>query len=84
MAVSWIVAPFSAVDVFERFRGLLCLHNKGGRRPETLLLHLIISFFRKSLVTYRSTAHVTHTHTQRQNYQLQIYINKREVNGAYK
>jgi hypothetical protein len=29
MAVFWVVAPYSPVDVCQRFRGPCCLHHKG-------------------------------------------------------
>jgi hypothetical protein len=29
MAVSWVVAPCSLVEVYHRFRGTCCLHHQG-------------------------------------------------------
>jgi hypothetical protein len=29
MAVFWVVAPCSLVDVYRRFRGTCCLHHQG-------------------------------------------------------
>jgi hypothetical protein len=29
MAVFWVVAPCSLVEVYQRFRGPYCLHNQG-------------------------------------------------------
>jgi hypothetical protein len=29
MAVFWVVAPCSLVDVYQRFRGPCCLHHQG-------------------------------------------------------
>jgi hypothetical protein len=30
MAVFWVVAPCSLVEVYQRFRGSYCLHHQGG------------------------------------------------------
>jgi hypothetical protein len=41
MAVFWVVPPYSLVEVYQRFRGLLCLHHQGdgraARTSETLV-----------------------------------------------
>jgi hypothetical protein len=29
MAVFWVVAPYSLVEVYQRFRGPCCLHDQG-------------------------------------------------------
>jgi hypothetical protein len=29
MAIFWVVAPFSLVEVYQRFRGPCCLHHQG-------------------------------------------------------
>jgi hypothetical protein len=34
MAVFWVVAPYSLVEVYQRFRGPCCLHH---HRPDELL-----------------------------------------------
>jgi hypothetical protein len=31
MAVFWVVAPCSLVEVYQRFRGPCCLHHQGGK-----------------------------------------------------
>jgi hypothetical protein len=31
MAVFWVVAPCSLVEVYQRFRGTCCLHHQGYR-----------------------------------------------------
>jgi hypothetical protein len=37
MAVFWVVAPCSLVEVYQRFRGPCCLHHQGEQGPlETL------------------------------------------------
>jgi hypothetical protein len=30
MSIFWVVALCSLVEVYRRFRGISCLHNKGG------------------------------------------------------
>jgi hypothetical protein len=32
MAVFWVVAPCSLVQVYRRFRGICCLHHQGDHR----------------------------------------------------
>jgi hypothetical protein len=34
MAVFWVVAPCSLVEVYQRFRGPCCLHHQGDHRPD--------------------------------------------------
>jgi hypothetical protein len=34
MAVFWVVAPCSLVDVYRRFRGSCCLHPQGDRTDD--------------------------------------------------
>jgi hypothetical protein len=36
MAVFWVVAPCSLVEVYQRFRGPCCLHHQGDDRCENL------------------------------------------------
>jgi hypothetical protein len=38
MAVFWVAAPCSLVEVFRRFRGACCLHHQGDR-PDDGRLH---------------------------------------------
>jgi hypothetical protein len=40
MAVFWVVAPCSLVEVYRRFRGACCLHHQGDRnnREDSVLL----------------------------------------------
>jgi hypothetical protein len=35
MAVFWVVAPFSVVEVYRRFRGACCLHHQGDDEAES-------------------------------------------------
>jgi hypothetical protein len=37
MAVFWVVAPCSLVDVYQRFRGPCCLHHQGDDRQKTAI-----------------------------------------------
>jgi hypothetical protein len=34
IAVFWVVAPCSLVEVFQRFRGPCCLHRQGDDHPD--------------------------------------------------
>jgi hypothetical protein len=34
IAVFWVVAPCSLVEVYQRFRGPCCLHHQGDDRPK--------------------------------------------------
>jgi hypothetical protein len=36
MAVFWIVAPYSLVEVYQRFRGPCCLHHQGDESFKNL------------------------------------------------
>jgi hypothetical protein len=36
IAVFWVVAPCSLVEVYQRFRGPCCLHHQGDHRRENL------------------------------------------------
>jgi hypothetical protein len=50
MAVFWVVAPCSLVDVYRRFRGVYCLHHQGDystqqpRRKPSLRDELHVKF----------------------------------------
>jgi hypothetical protein len=37
MAVFWVVAPCSLVEVYQRFRGPCCLHHQGDRSEDSHL-----------------------------------------------
>jgi hypothetical protein len=37
MAVFWVVAPCSLVEVYQRFRGPCCLHHQGDRPEDSHL-----------------------------------------------
>jgi hypothetical protein len=36
VAVFWVVAPYSLVEVYQRFRGPCCLHHQGDEKPTRL------------------------------------------------
>jgi hypothetical protein len=37
IAVFWVVAPCSLVEVYRRFRGILCLHHQGDKSLMSLI-----------------------------------------------
>jgi hypothetical protein len=34
MAIFWVVAPCSVIEVYRRFRGACCLHHQGNHCPD--------------------------------------------------
>jgi hypothetical protein len=40
MAVFWVVAPCSLVEVYQRFRGPCCLHHHGATTQKTAIFVL--------------------------------------------
>jgi hypothetical protein len=40
MAVFWVVAPCSVVEVHQRFRGPFCLHHQGATTQKTVIFVL--------------------------------------------
>jgi hypothetical protein len=54
MAVFWVVAPCSLVEVYQRFRGPCCLHHQGDEYPSIFVLTAVrTSNPTKSLYGYR-------------------------------
>jgi hypothetical protein len=46
MAVFWVVAPYSLVEVYQRFRGACCLHHQGDvRRWVRQILYIKIGMY---------------------------------------
>jgi hypothetical protein len=43
MAVFWVVAPSSLVEVYQRFRGPCCLHHQGDEAQKTAVF--VITLF---------------------------------------
>jgi hypothetical protein len=50
MAVFWVVAPCSLVEVYLRFRGACCLHLQGDYRTHYKYLYSNIASPRKCIV----------------------------------
>jgi hypothetical protein len=47
MAVFWVVAPCSLVELYQRFRGPCCLHHQGNRPTTQKTAIFVIELFRK-------------------------------------
>jgi hypothetical protein len=47
MAVFWVVAPCSVVEVYQRFRGPCCLHHQGdgATTQKTAIFVMCLGFF---------------------------------------
>jgi hypothetical protein len=45
MAVFWVVAPCSLVEVYRRFRGACCLHHQGDRPSSFLFVFVCHKLF---------------------------------------
>jgi hypothetical protein len=45
MAVFWVVAPCSLVEIDRRFRGASCLHHQGDQRPDDAGSSTSVSFY---------------------------------------
>jgi hypothetical protein len=45
LAVFWVVAPCSLVEVHQRFRGPCCLHHQGDRGATTQKTAIFISIY---------------------------------------
>jgi hypothetical protein len=75
IAVFWVVAPCSLVEVYQRFRGPCCLHHQGDEtthlhthRRENLKSYLIICMFAFPIVFFVHLLHLYNGHD--------IYTNK--------
>jgi hypothetical protein len=53
IAVFWVVAPCSLVEVYQRFRGPCCLHHQGDSQPEDSNFH---THRRENLKSYMITS----------------------------
>jgi hypothetical protein len=49
MAVFWVVAPCSLVEVYQRFRGTCCLHHQGDGAPSSRKVAFNVTFLSKYL-----------------------------------
>jgi hypothetical protein len=72
MAVFWVVAPCSLVEVYRHFRGACCLHHQGDDRPDDGGIALIIETARTSETSVsfyqtsrRNNLEDSHLHTPR-------------------
>jgi hypothetical protein len=79
MAVFWVVAPCSLVEVYQRFRGPCCLHNQGegiialmmeaARISETL-----VNFYQTTRRYNSEDSHLrTHRRENLKSYNLQFF-----------
>jgi hypothetical protein len=50
MAVFWVLAPCSLVEVYRRFRGACCLHHQGDREIGKSFLHKVIKGVQKNIL----------------------------------
>jgi hypothetical protein len=48
MAVFWVVAPYSLVEVYRRFGGICCLHHRGDEG--TVLIEKLIASFKVEFI----------------------------------
>jgi hypothetical protein len=53
MAVFWVVAPCSMVEVYQRFRGSCCLHHQGATTQKTAIFD-VYTRFHDSLSSFKS------------------------------
>jgi hypothetical protein len=74
MAVFWVVAPCSLVEIYQRFRGPCCLHHQGdrsyeaARTPETL-----VNFYQTSRRYIPEDSHL-HTHRRENLKSYSVYL----------
>jgi hypothetical protein len=51
MAVFWVVAPCSLIEVYQRFRGPCCLHHQGpATTQKTAIFKITLSTYINSIV----------------------------------
>jgi hypothetical protein len=55
MAVFWVVAPCSLVEVYQRFRGPCCLHHQGDDSPLIALMMEVARTSENLVNFYRTT-----------------------------
>jgi hypothetical protein len=48
MAVFWVVAPYSLVEVFQHFRGPCCPHHQGNITTQKTAIYILSKFSRKA------------------------------------
>jgi hypothetical protein len=62
MAVFWVVAPCSLVDVNHRFRGTYCLYHHGDELQAASTSDTLVNFYQ---TTRRNNPEDSHLHTRR-------------------
>jgi hypothetical protein len=81
MAVLWVVALCSLVEVYQSFRGPCCLHNQGDQGEGIIALMMEAARISETLVNfYQTTRHYnsedshlrTHRRENLKSYNLQI------------
>jgi hypothetical protein len=48
MAVFWVVAPYSLVEVYQRFRGPCCLHHQGDTMEAATTPETLVNFYQNT------------------------------------
>jgi hypothetical protein len=67
MAVFWDVAPCSLVEVYQRLRGVCCLHHQGDEMMEAISTsETLVNFYQ---TTRRYIPEDSHLHTHRHGYE---------------
>jgi hypothetical protein len=59
IAVFWVVAPCSLVEVYQRFRGPCCLHHQGDRTTQKAAIFAFPSLSFLLFIKFFSTADVS-------------------------
>jgi hypothetical protein len=62
MAVFWVVALCSLIEVYQRFRGTFCLHYQGDECLRQQLPETLVNFYQ---TTRRYNPENSHLHTRR-------------------
>jgi hypothetical protein len=59
IAVFWVVAPCSLVEVYQRFRGPCCLHHQGESQKTAIFIIIYMSFSSSCLYSHFFVPSVT-------------------------
>jgi hypothetical protein len=75
MAVFWVVAPCSLVEVYQRFRGPYCLHYQGDHRKEAARTsETLVNFYQTTRHCNPEDSHIrTHSRENLNSY-LQLIV----------
>jgi hypothetical protein len=90
MAVFWVTAPCSLVEVYQRFRGPCCLHHQGDRpaynlnnfitRESIISYHALIPYYQNLKVISRYKSNNNHFYNHQQKFMgTQLYTNNRKT-----